>query len=238
MADLLLSLGLLGIVSLVLREAYRPAWLRVSHGAAYAILLLAAHPVLLETSKKVLDAYLSSGKAQTDLLLLLTLDLMLHAASISDGVRRHALRPYPVSRPWDLAERLLRWASRGAYYIPPLWPAASVVYLRLVLLYAWPGVSFVGGTLALMGATLVLCYIAPWPLRFLRGWPEISYAPMAAAILAFLLAQLFAPGALSYAPTLDRGGLGQVCNAVFFLAALIPIVALAYWLRMRQRSKN
>lgn len=237
MAELLLSLGLLGTVSLVFREAYRPSWLRVAHGAAYAFLLWAAHPVLLDTSKKTLDLYLASPSAQNNILLLLTLDLALHAASLSNGLRRHRLGEGGARPAWDLSERVLRGASRVAYYTPPLWPAASLVYLRLGLLYAWPGLSFVGGTVAVIIATLALCYLAPLPLRFLRAWPEISYAPMAAAILAFLLAQLFAPGALSYAPSLERSGLEQVINALLFLAALIPIITLAYWLRLRQRYK-
>ena len=80
MADLLLSLSLLGVVSLVFREVYRREWLRVAHGVVYAALLWIVHPMLLETSKKTLDIYLSSAGVQTNLLLLLTVDLILHAA--------------------------------------------------------------------------------------------------------------------------------------------------------------
>lgn len=237
MADLLLALGLLGIASLLLREAYRPAWLRVMHGAAYALLLWAAHPMLLETSKKTLDLYLATPAAQTNLLLLLSLDLMLHVASVAAGLRGSAQRADAIAPPWNFTERVLRGASRIAYYIPPLWPAASVVYLRMVLLYAWPGGSFSGITAGAMAAILALCYVAPWPLRFLRPWPEISYAPTAAAILAFLLAQLFAPGALSYSPAPERNGLAQLIDALIFLAALTPIVALAYWRQVRKNPK-
>lgn len=210
-------------------------WLRVAHGVAYAFLLWAAHPVLLETSKKTLDLYLASANAQTDLLLLLTLDLALHAASVANGLRKQSQQE---GTPWDFTESAVRAASRIAYFIPPIWPAAAVVYLRLVLLYAWPGASFVGGTIATIITTLTLCYVAPWLLRFLRSRPEISYAPMAAAILAFLLAQLFAPGALSHTPSVDRNSLTPIFNSLLFIAALLPIIGLAYWLHMRRRAKN
>ena len=238
MADLLLSLSLLGVVSLVFREVYRREWLRVAHGVVYAALLWIAHPMLLETSKKTLDIYLSSAGVQTNLLLLLSVDLILHAGSIANWHLREAHRSGALRPAWDLAEGVMRVACRIAYYIPPLWPAASLVYIRLALLYAWPGVSFEGVTVGLMAVAVTLSSLAPWPLRGLKARPEISYAPMASAVLAFLLAQLFAPGAMAIAPNHSYFDKTQLLGSLLFLGALVPIVATAYWLRLRNRSEN
>ena len=238
MADLLLSLSLLGVVSLVFREVYRGVWLRLAHGGVYAALLWIAHPMLLETSKKTLDIYLSSASVQTDLLLLLSVDLMLHAASISHWNHQAAVGARRNHAPWDLTERITRAACRIAYYVPPLWPAASLVYIRLALLYAWPGVSFSGVTAGLMALALALCSLAPWPLRGLKGRPEISYAPMASAILAFLLAQLVAPSAMRLTLTPKQTDYTQLLGSLYLIAALIPITAAAYWLHLRKSSKH
>ena len=61
---------------------------------------------------------------------------------------------------------------------------------------------------------------------------------MASAVLAFLLAQLFAPGAMAIAPNHSYFDKTQLLGSLLFLGTLVPIVAVAYWLRMRNRSEN
>ena len=61
---------------------------------------------------------------------------------------------------------------------------------------------------------------------------------MASAILAFLLAQLVAPGAMRLALTPKQTDYTQLLGSLYLIAALIPITATAYWLHLRKSSKH
>ena len=95
--------------------------------------------------------------------------------------------------------------QRLAIFIPPVLAFPALFYVRVVLLFELPGMSFWLVTGAMMLATAALVLLAPWVVRWLRWGNEVVVLLCLTTLAIVVMAYMFAPQSRVVAPSVGNG---------------------------------
>lgn len=200
-------------------------------------IVIAAHPWLLTVSMKSCDAYLASQPLQDDLFLLLSLDFLLLLAALDVVYLRHP--SWRLRSPQgDYVALTSQIVARLAYLIPSLWGLASLIYLRLYLLYALPGWSFEGVTWGLAATIALLTFFAPTLLRWAKARTLLTPLPTALAFASMLIAKLMEANAFIASPYEPKNEYSTLWQTLLFIGLLVFTIYIAYRWQLRQDNRK
>ena len=211
MGNVFLLLSFLAVLKLLVEEGERSSWwLRGVHALLYGSFVLALHPIALTINKMWVDDMVLSFLAMT-----------------SHDVRwpSHARFRY-----YGLLQLVFDSLHKVAYFLPPLLIFPALFYFRVELLFLLTGYSFLGITLTLALAVMLLVLLAPYISRFLSLTRETA---MLLGFLTFLLvitAMLFTPEGLVHG--VSQGDLPkELLHSGLLLVAFAVVALVGYGLR-------
>lgn len=229
MGNVFLLLSFLAVLKLLVEEGERSSWwLRGVHALLYGSFVLALHPIALTINKMWVDETLNTIKWLNDVTLFVMLDMVLSfLAMTSHDVRwpSHARFRY-----YGLLQLVFDSLHKVAYFLPPLLIFPALFYFRVELLFLLTGYSFLGVTVTLALAVMLLVLLAPYISRFLSLTRETA---MLLGFLTFLLvitAMLFTPEGLVHG--VAQGDLPkELLHSGLLLVAFAIIALVGYGLR-------
>lgn len=192
MGSIFLFVAILALIKLVVEESQRHSlWLRLTHALLFALFMLLIHPYTLTISRLWVDRELNSTFRLNDATLVVLLDLLfVLLAMTAREVRwpnRRRFRYYGVL---PIVGQLMH---KLVYFLPPLLAFPALFYLRVVLLFWLPGVSFLGVTLLMAALVFLLIVFSPYLCRALHLNGEASVFLSIITLAVIVAAALFAP---------------------------------------------
>lgn len=203
MSGVFLLLSVLALLKLLVEEGQRAQWvLRLAHAGIYVLFLALIHPWTLQVSKLWVDSTLNTPLQLGNVTLLVMLDVMLVMAAATAQNRwptRHEYHYYGLM----YCARMV--GQRLAIFIPSVLAFPALFYVRVVLLFELPGMSFWLVTGAMMLVTAALVLLAPWVVRWLRWGNEVVVLLCLTTLAIVVMAYMFAPQSRVVAPSVGNG---------------------------------
>lgn len=229
MGNVFLLLSFLAVLKLLVEEGERSSWwLRGVHALLYGSFVLALHPIALTINKMWVDETLNTIKWLNDVTLFVMLDMVLSfLAMTSHDVRwpSHARFRY-----YGLLQLVFDSLHKVAYFLPPLLIFPALFYFRVELLFLLTGYSFIGITVTLALAVMLLVLLAPYISRFLSLTRETAMLLGFVTFLLVITAMLFTPEGLVHG--VAQGDLPkELLHSGLLLVAFAIIALVGYGLR-------
>lgn len=229
MGNVFLLLSFLAVLKLLVEEGERSSWwLRGVHALLYGSFVLALHPIALTINKMWVDETLNTIKWLNDVTLFVMLDMVLSfLAMTSHDVRwpSHARFRY-----YGLLQLVFDSLHKVAYFLPPLLIFPALFYFRVELLFLLTGYSFIGVTVTLALAVMLLVLLAPYISRFLSLTRETALLLGFVTFLLVITAMLFTPEGLVHG--VAQGDLPkELLHSGLLLVAFAIIALVGYGLR-------
>lgn len=229
MGNVFLLLSFLAVLKLLVEEGERSSWwLRGVHALLYGSFVLALHPIALTINKMWVDETLNTIKWLNDVTLFVMLDMVLSfLAMTSHDVRwpSHARFRY-----YGLLQLVFDSLHKVAYFLPPLLIFPALFYFRVELLFLLTGYSFIGVTVTLALAVMLLVLLAPYISRFLSLTRETAMLLGFVTFLLVITAMLFTPEGLVHG--VAQGDLPkELLHSGLLLVAFAIIALVGYGLR-------
>jgi len=227
--NVFLLLSFLAVLKLLVEEGERSSWwLRGVHALLYGSFVLALHPIALTINKMWVDETLNTIKWLNDVTLFVMLDMVLSfLAMTSHDVRwpSHARFRY-----YGLLQLVFDSLHKVAYFLPPLLIFPALFYFRVELLFLLTGYSFIGVTVTLALAVMLLVLLAPYISRFLSLTRETAMLLGFVTFLLVITAMLFTPEGLVHG--VAQGDLPkELLHSGLLLVAFAIIALVGYGLR-------
>jgi hypothetical protein len=227
--NVFLLLSFLAVLKLLVEEGERSSWwLRGVHALLYGSFVLALHPIALTINKMWVDETLNTIKWLNDVTLFVMLDMVLSfLAMTSHDVRwpSHARFRY-----YGLLQLVFDSLHKVAYFLPPLLIFPALFYFRVELLFLLTGYSFIGVTVTLALAVMLLVLLAPYISRFLSLTRETALLLGFVTFLLVITAMLFTPEGLVHG--VAQGDLPkELLHSGLLLVAFAIIALVGYGLR-------